>query len=57
MKIHYPWEWGMTLCGLNGWKELWSGWDAKDSLPNTMDKKKVTCRKCRKALAKGKEKI
>ena len=47
----------MTLCGLNGWKELWSGWDAKDSLPNTMDKKKVTCRKCRKALAKGKEKI
>ena len=39
----------MTACGRDGWGgHLWSGWDYKDSLPSTVDRRKVTCAKCKR---------
>lgn len=48
MKIHLRGDWGMTRCGLEGWRRLWGGWDSKWALPNTDDRRKVTCRKCKR---------
>lgn len=56
MKIHFAHEFGMTLCGLDGWRgHFWSTWEHKDSLPATTAKRKVTCGNCRKAIDAAKE--
>ena len=51
MKIHMPGNWGITLCGKEGWNNHhWSSWETEDSLPNTMNPKKVTCKSCKRVL-------
>ena len=46
MKTHMRWDWGMTLCGRDGWRHVWSKWEHPDSLKSTDRKAKITCLSC-----------
>ena len=51
VKIHYKRPFlseNFTACGIYRWR--WKG-DASDRLPVTIDRKKVTCKRCRKTYA------
>ncbi len=51
MAIHMRHEWGMTLCGSDGWRShAWSSWGNEDSLKSTNERRSVTCKKCLRKL-------
>lgn len=52
-KKHMRGEWGVTLCGREGWNNhLWSSWEESDSIKSTFYKKDVTCKTCLKIISK-----
>ncbi len=46
IKTHIRGNWGVTLCGRDGWRSVWSTWAAETSLPSTDNRRKATCASC-----------